>query len=217
MSDRTGAFVFVGAAIAVLVATMLYEAFRPLPEPPLPVVIERESPTIEDCIVNVYAIEDGQRRYGKGVVIEHKGITFVLTSQMIFVGNFEEIGLEFGENWTVRGELLSTDSVWGLAAIACEPGFNEGYEISEAPNLPPWTESNATTEKGQTPVKVLAYTHDNWFLVTGIDENYVGAPLVNGKDITGIIIGVNSADTQQAIVAGNRAINEFVDSLGGDE
>jgi hypothetical protein len=178
--------------------------------PPPPVI--RKALTIEDCLVNVFTLTGDQKRYGKGVIVEKNGETLVLTSMMIFMNDFESIGVEFGQkgNWTVRGELIATSPKWGLAGVAAEPAWHVGYPISDAPNIPPHTESTAMDVTGGVPVNVLEYLNDDWYLITGVDENYVGAPLINGEDITGIVIGVNSINEEQAIVVGNRAIKKFV-------
>jgi hypothetical protein len=165
--------------------------------------------TIEDCVVDVSALYLDQMHYGKGVIVEHNGETFILTSNMIFVEPFESITVEFGPNWIVRGSIVHSNEVWGLTAVACESPLRRGWPISEAPNIPPDTESTAVTNTQSAPVKVLEYINDDWFLITGVDDTYVGAPLVNGEDITGIIIGMNCINESQAVVAGNHIIKAF--------
>jgi hypothetical protein len=169
--------------------------------------------TIEDCVVDVSALYLDQMHYGKGVIVEHSGETFILTSSMIFVDPFESITVRVGPNWIVRGDIVHSNEVWGLTAVACEPGFNEGWPISEAPNIPPDTESTTTDGESIDLIEVLQYINDDWFLITGVNGDYDGAPLINGGEITGIIIGVNRINTKQAIAVGNRAIKEFCDQV----
>jgi hypothetical protein len=213
----------IGGVVAVLVfATMVVLALfdshgffddlktlPPVDEPPLAV---RRPLTVEDCVVSVSALYKDYRRSGQGVLVEVDGETFVLTSSMILIDDFESISLEFGVkgNWTVRGELIEKNDDLGLASITCEPGFNVGYPISDAPNLPPDAESTALSSMGPAKVQTLGYLHASWLLITGINDDYIGAPLVNGDDITGIVVGLNQANTTEAIVITAQGIREFV-------
>ncbi len=203
-------FAIVGAI--VLATLLLIGLARGLMSelPPLP--IEQVPLTIEDCVVKVEAVQKEHKHYGKGVVVEANGMTFILTSQMIFVGGFEEIIIGAGE-WTATGEVIATSKEWGLVALACEPGFSRGWPISDAPSIPPQTESTAVTATERMPVEILDYINDNWFMITGVDENYVGVPLMNGEDITGIIVGQNQANMQETIAVANWAIREFCDQV----
>jgi len=206
--------VFLTVLFALFASVFLYEAHfnQEVNIEDSPPVI-REPLILEQCVVDVTAIYKDQRRCGKGVVIEKNGETFVLTTTMIFVDDFESITIEIEPNWIVQGELIHRNEICGLAAVNCEPGFNEGYPISDEPDFTPIAETTAVSNLSRAPVWVLDYLNDDWMLIIGVDDTYVGAPLINLDEITGLVIGQNKIDLTQAIAVGNRGITEFVDQV----
>jgi len=211
---KIGAIVAVIAVVAMLGLAVydsnsLYQEVRVDSPPP---IVEPEPLTIENCVVGVSTLHNGQRRFGNGVIVEENGETFILTSNMIFVDDYESITITIDE-WTASGELITTSDECGLAAVRSDPEFNEGYPISVASNIPAQTKSVAISEIGSAHVMVLNYISDDWFLITGVDENFVGAPLVNGGEITGIVIGQNRVSLTQSIVVANEAIKAFVEQV----
>jgi hypothetical protein len=85
-----------------------------------------------------------------------------------------------------------------------------GIAVDDAPNLPPDATTVVHTIDRSVDAQIVGYINQDWMLLTGIDENCVGAPLVNGDKVSGIVIGMNRIDVSQAIAVGNRALNEFV-------
>jgi hypothetical protein len=190
-----------------MVVLALYDAH--FDEPPMPFYAES---CLEDFTVNVSSLYDGGRRYGKGVIVESDGKTFVLTSRMIFVDDHEKISVEFGTkgNWSVRGELVAINDEFGLACVTAEPGWSVGCKINDLPNWPPCTTVNM---RGLT-LNTLEYISDDWLLVEGgVTEDDTGAPTWMNGELVGIIVGLNSVDRSQAIMVGIRAIREFVDTI----
>jgi hypothetical protein len=213
MRNRPAACVSAILAGILLIGWVLYEEqiiYNPTHQGAIDVKSAVIEPvTIEQCVVSVFALKGNQQRYGKGVVVEYDGETFVLTSNMILVDGWDSIDVIMND-WTARDFSVQVDEGYGLAAFSTEPGFFQGYPISDAPNLPPNTETVAINNENNVLVTVLDYINDDWFLITGVTENYIGAPLVNGGEITGIVVGINSINSNQAIAVGNRAIKEFV-------
>jgi hypothetical protein len=207
MSHKTGAIASALGALIVLMGIVLYDAH--FVEPPMPFYAE---PCLEDFTVNVSALCNGGRRYGKGVIVENDGKTFILTSRMVFVDDHEKISVEFGTkgNWTVRGELVATNVEWGLACVAADPGWSVGCSINGL-NVPPGTE----VEMRGLIINTLEYISDDWVLVEGgVTGDDTGEPVWMNGELVGIIVGLNSVDRNQAIMVGIEAIREFVDTIG---
>lgn len=180
-----------------------------------PVQVETELPKIiklNDCLVEVSAHTPGERRYGNGILMQKNGQTFVLTSEMIFINEFESIQVKYQDGLIVYAELIATDSLYGLAALDVSDHM-EGFEVDRAPNLPPDAETEVFTLQGSAHAKVKRYINPDWMILSGLDNTFVGAPLVNGGQVSGIVVGVNRINATEAIAVGNRAIQEFVDRI----
>ncbi len=196
----------IGAAL--IGALVLLKARLPLDEPPEPppaVYLDNViSMSLNDSIVKVDCYYGGDRWYGSGVIMDG----CVITSEMIFSSGVESIVVTLLDGSIKRAEILLTNSIWGLTALKIDGII--GVEVDDAPNLPPDATTVVHTIKRSVDAQVVGYINQDWMLLTGIDESFVGAPLVNGGKVSGIIIGMNSANPSQAIAAGNRALNEFV-------
>jgi len=215
MSEQKITFLAVAAIVAVLSIGIggftLYDAYTnstpvvEVIEPPnIPKVIE-----LNDCLVEVSAHTPEERRYGNGVLMQKNGQTFVLTSEMIFVNEFESIQVEYQDGLIDYAKLIATDSLYGLAILDVGDHM-EGFEVDEAPNLPPDTETEVFTIQKGVHAKVKEYINADWMLLSGLNNTFVGAPLVNGGQVSGIVVGVNRNNAKETIAVGNRAIQDFV-------
>jgi hypothetical protein len=211
MSDRTGAFVFVIGWIGALVATMMYEAFTAPPEPPPAVYLEDRVYTPSEATVEVSAYFNGLRTYGKGIVIRHSDRTFVLTSSMIVAVAFDKLEVKV-EGETYNAYFIDRNDSFGLVALECELGI-PFVELNGDPNIPPLVPVGINGWSAWT----LEYINDDWVLLGDLPEgeDCTGKPVVQNGELIGIIVGMNRINRDQAIMVGNRALNEFVKTLGG--
>jgi hypothetical protein len=213
MSDRTGAFVFVIGAIGVLVTTMMYEAFTSPPEPPPATYQEDRVYTPSEATVEVSAYFDGLRTYGKGIVIRHNDRMFVLTSSMIVAVAFDRLEVKM-EGETYNAYFIDRNDSFGLVALECELG-TPFVELNDDPNIPPFVQVGVNG----WPASTLEYINGDWALLGDLPEgeDCTGQPVVQNGELVGIVVGMNRINRDQAIAVGNRALNEFADSLGGGE
>ena len=210
-----GGIVVVG--VMVMIVAMLFDAKfeinlrdAPIAEPPPAVRVYMPM----DCVVDVSNwMVDGQRSYGRGVVVNYGGETFVLTSSMIFTHGGEiMINRDVDSNSRVAyaAEIIHRSDDWGLVALDCSLEGAPAIEINEFPNHPP----NGRVLVGEHTVNTLEYLNDNWVLLDGgLPPEATGMPTENAGGLVGIIVGLNRANQEQAIMVGNRAIREFVDQL----
>lgn len=198
--------------IIISIITMLYQPpvdqVQPLPTPELPIA---HIYTPSECMVEVSNhLKNGSRPYGKGVIVEHNGMTFVLTSSMIFTHN-GEITIDY-RNVRYAAEIIHDSEVWGLTALKCSLlSDTPSIEINDYPNHPPDTQ---VVVGNWGEVNTLEYMNDDWVIVDGnLPASATGMPTENAGELVGIIIGLNRANMKQAIMVGNRAIREFCDQV----
>jgi len=219
MSEQKPTYLAVAAVVAVFSIGIggftLYDAYTnstpvvvEVIEPPnIPKVIE-----LNDCLVEVSAHTPEQRHYGNGVLMQKNGQTFVLTSEMIFVNEFESIQVKYQNGLIDYAELIATDSLYGLAILDVGDHMS-GFEVDVAPNLPPDAETEVFTLQGNAHAKVKEYINADWMLLSGLNNTFVGAPLVNGGQVSGIVVGVNRNNAKETIAVGNRAIYSLTDEV----
>lgn len=74
--------------------------------------------TPSEATVEVSAYFDDQRSYGRGIVIQHNGRMFVLTSSMIFNKDVEYITVPWRE-WDFPAKVIHRNDILGLVALDC--------------------------------------------------------------------------------------------------
>jgi hypothetical protein len=165
---------------------------------------------ISDCTLEVSNyLPDGRRSYGHGVVLQHNGETFVLTSTMIFT---HEGDITVGKGrFTYTAEIACQDDDLGLVALKCN--LREGtssVEVTDLPSIPP----GVAVQVDEGEVNTLEYMNDYWVMLDGsLSVEATGMPVVQDNELVGIIVGLNRVNTKQAIMVGNQGIREFVDEL----
>ena len=202
--------------LMVMVMAMLFNADleinlwdAPLAEPP-PMVERVYTPS--ECVVDVSNwTAEGQRSYGRGVVVNYGGETFVLTSHMIFTHEgYIVVNAEDATGYRVgyAASIIHQSDVWGLVALECS--LLEGtpsITLNAYPNHPPGTTATVGT---WGEVNTLEYINDDWVLLDGsLPAIATGMPVENRGGLVGIIVGLNRVDKTQSIMVGNRAIKEF--------
>jgi len=180
----------------------------PSDEAPLPVIDYKT--TFSDCTVEVSNYkEDGSRSYGQGVVVQHQGDTFVLTSTMIFTHAGD---ITVGEGrFTFDAEISHRDEDLGLVALKCDLREGSSYvTITDFPSIPP----DVLVQVGENEVNTLEYMNDEWVMLDGgFPVDTTGAPVSQNGDLVGIIVGLNRVNTEQAIMVGNHGIQTFVEDM----
>jgi hypothetical protein len=180
--------------------TLKEEMFPFLVEQNEVVVIDAPLPLEYGGVVSIKHFTPDGTIAGGGVLLQHKDALFVLTSSMVFPGDVGTITV-FGDDDIGRtATAISESEELGLMALSIEAENLVPYELTDEPNLPVGDD-------------VLTYLRKNpdWMVVDGV---YItGEPIFRQDDLVGIVIGVNSVDENQAIVAGNNAIVAFADSL----
>jgi hypothetical protein len=164
-----------------------------------------------DCVVDVSNwMEDGQRSYGRGVVVNYGGETFILTSSMIFTHDGDiMINRDIDSNSTLpcAASIIHQNDIWGLVALDCYLEGVPSVEINEYPNHPPGTTATVGT---WGEVNTLEYISDDWVLLDGnLPSEATGMPVEDKGGLVGIVVGLNRVDKTQSIMVGNRAIKEF--------
>lgn len=193
--------------VSVVAAVMLTGDFKETPEAPVP----EEMPTYFDDLVKVTAHNPGGSRIGSGIVVQHDDVVFVLTSKMIFTEGDTSFDVLLNGVTYSAGVVLK-DKARGLVALDIPVNFG-GYEIDDAPNLPPDATASVCSLDGDTRVTVKRYLTDpDWMLLDGyIPGKSTGAPMITRDGhLAGIVIGVNTENAAEAFAVGNHAIREFV-------
>jgi hypothetical protein len=188
--------------MVVLIIMMAMEATTPPSPPPLSMHVYTPS----ECVIEVSNyLPDGRQTSGKGIVLDCNGEFIILTSSMIFTHEGEyRVG-------NCKAELIHQNDVWGLIALRCflKKG-TAAISLNETPNLLLGTQAWS----GENVVQVLEYLNDDWIILTGnLLAEDTGMPVEQGRDLVGIIIGLNCIDTQQAIMVSIHAIREFVNQV----
>lgn len=172
------------------------------PVPPAPVEV-----TVLDSLVLVkHNTPDGQIT-GGGVLLLHNDSLFVLTSSMLFPEDVGGVTVTPADGILRRATVIAASKTLGLAALRVhELGTLLPYELSDDPNLPPGVE--------MVTGNVLTYLRKNpdWMVMNG-GPYITGTPIVHQDDVVGIVVGVNSLDENQAIVAGNHALVTFANTI----
>ncbi len=178
-----------------------------------PVCVPEEVDPI-NCLVKVTNQIHESRYYGHGIIMERDKEVFVLTSEMIVVDGVGTILVTFPSGEKVEAELIVTNPDLGLAALKVE-GLTAGMPFDTAPNLPPDVETEACTLEGPGTATVKGYlkSNPNWMLLAGVDEDFVGAPLVNNGQVVGMVVGMNIANPEEAIAVGSQTLREFADQV----
>jgi hypothetical protein len=189
----------------------LFQESKPQASPTLPTP-EVKILELTDCIVEVSAHYKGQRRYGTGVIMERNGGQFVLTSEMIFVNKYDEIVVRCPGGLAIAAEHFETNSEFGLTALSI-PRIFGGFRFNDAPNLPPDAATTVYNIHGKANAQSTGYIKPDWMILAGLDETFVGSPLVNGGQLSGLVIGMNSINATEAIAVGNRALCAFADQV----
>ena len=162
--------------------------------------------TPSEATVDVSAYFNGQRSYGKGIIVRRNGQMFVLTSSMILNEDVECIAVE--TEWTSTAVVLHQNNVWGLVALECHLPANTPFvELNDDPNIPPLVQVVIDGLSAST----LKYINDDWVLLGDLPEDRTGCPVVQNDYIVGIVVGMNQINRDQAIMVGNRALKEFCD------
>lgn len=169
--------------------------------------------TTKDCLVGVSTLQNGQRRYGTGVVVEKNGMVFILTSAMLFVDNPELIEVTVGP-WTTKARVIGSNESLGLVGLSSDIEFVSGFAVTSLPDLPM---VEVCTYSDSWKIHALESINDNWVLASDLNEDCVGAPIVNGCQLVGMMVGMNGRNPSEAIVVNNLGINTFIDFIKWDE
>jgi len=177
--------------------------------PPINTPIERVY-TPSEATIEVSAYFSDQRVYGKGIIVQHNGQMFVLTSSMIFNKDVERIEVETLE-WIRETEILHQNNVWGLVALECPLlAYTPFIELNDDPNIPPLIPVGINGWSAST----LEYINDDWVLLDDLpEEDCTGCPVVQNGYVVGIVVGINRINRDQAIMVSNRALKEFCDQV----
>jgi len=161
--------------------------------------------TPSEATVEVSAYFDGQRSYGKGIIVRRNGQMFVLTSSMIFPKKTDSIIV--GKEYVA--EILHQNNIWGLTALDCFIAAGAPFiELNDDPNIPPLIPVGINGWSAST----LEYINDDWVLLDDLpEEDCTGCPVVQNGYVVGIVVGINRINRDQAIMVGNRALKEFCD------
>ncbi len=156
---------------------------------------------------------NGHKSYGKGVVVKNNGKTFILTSSMIFTHEGQiMVNRDRRDRIACAATIIHQNDVWGLVALDCYLEGSPFVELNYDPNIPPDVQvfvGNLYT------ADTLEYINDDWVLLNNnLPPKATGMPVAcyyNG--LVGVIVGLNSANQEQAIMVGNRALTEFCDQV----
>jgi len=179
------------------------------------VILEKISPpppiehvyTPSEATVEVSAYFDGQRSYGKGIVVRRNGQMFVLTSSMIFNEDVGYITVEMA-GITPTAEIFHQNDVWGLIALRCHLTNTPSIELNDDPNIPSLVPVGIKGLSATT----LEYINYDWVLLGDLlEEDCTGCPVTQNGYVVGIVVGMNRINQNQAIMVGNRALKEFCD------
>ena len=187
----------------------------PRSDQPSPVPITIKTKPV-DCLVAVKHHTVGKSYSGSGIIVTRKGMTFVLTSAMIFpkeVGNIV-VTKRDGRTWVAS--LIAHDKVRGLAALRIYEADKEPSVELSALNLLTGVEVLVRNEYGKHEMKVARYLHKEyrWLILNGrLPDNCCGAPVVMDDDVVGIIVGINQSNEEQAIAVSMSAIRGFADNI----
>jgi hypothetical protein len=194
------------SSVIFLVAAFLL--CRPeTPEPPVP-----EVPTYFDSLVQVTAHNPNESHVGSGILVQHNGVVFVLTSKMIFTESDTSFDVLLNGITYSAGVALK-DEARGLVALDLPVNFG-GCKIDDAPNLPPDATAQVCSLDGDTRVTVQRYLTDpDWMMLDGyVPGKSTGAPMITRDGhLAGIVIGVNTENAGEAFAVGNHAIREFAE------
>ena len=102
-----------------------YELKFPTPPP-----VERVY-TPSEATVEVSAYFDDQRAYGKGVIVQHTGQKFVLTSSMILNKDVDWITVVGDREIALVAEVLHQNDIWGLVALECHLANTPFIELND--------------------------------------------------------------------------------------
>jgi len=166
-----------------------------------------------DSIVTVTNYTKGVTLSGYGVVIEHKGSTFVLTSRTILskgIGNVTVNDLPAG--------VVAKDEIWELAllriykgkvpAIKFRPFGGEGdIEVVTDKSYPVTVKRHARSSKSPRT------SHQNWLILEGAPDACSGAPIFTGDTITGLVIGQSTRISTETIAANKVAILKLLERV----
>jgi hypothetical protein len=165
------------------------------------------TPTPFDCTVAVSAYQGDQRYYGHGVVVTHKGETFVVTSWMIFAEERDFITVGTGDT-SQEVEVLYKDADHGLVALTIKADWS--VELNDDPNIPPEVEVFVGTKA----VNTAEYIDEYWIVLDGeLPIDTAGVPVTNWSRLVGVVVGRCVGDDTQAIMCGNRGLREFCDAV----
>lgn len=197
----TGLAIFLVAVLSLPQSHSDPEVDLVLPQPP---PVERVY-TPSEATVEVSAYFDGQRAYGRGIVVRHNDQMFVLTSSMISSEKTDSI-IVGGE---YVAEVLHQNNIWGLLALDCFIGAGTPFvELNDDPNIPPLVQVGVNG----WPASTLEYINDDWVLLGDIpEEDCTGCPVTQNGYVVGIVVGINRINRDQAIMVGNRALKAFCD------
>lgn len=215
MSEKRKAALVAGIPIIILIALvsgmflLLYDAYQEEPVCPVPDVVRVYTPS--EAMVEISVYQDGQRSYGHGTVIRHDDQIFVLTSSMIFTEDRDSISIDQNEH-SFGAEILYQNSDWGLVALDCPliEMIIPFVELNDDPNIPPFVPVGING----WPASTLGYINDDWVLLSDLpEEDCTGMPVSQNDALIGVVVGLNRINREQAIMIGNRALNEFCDQV----
>jgi len=179
----------------------------------LPLVDVAPEISVSDSIVTVTNYMKGITLSGYGVVIKHKGNTFVLTSRTILskgVGNVTVNDLPAG--------VVAEDEIWELAllriykgdvpAIELRPFGGEGdIKVITDRGYPVTVKRHARSSKSPRTA------HQNWLILAGAPDACSGAPIFTGDTITGLVIGQSTRISTETIAANKVAILKLLERV----
>jgi len=181
-----------------------------VPEPPVPVIIPvievpevPEVPETDHNIIVEVSVESLSGMYqGGGLRVGN----VVVSSVMIFIGRSQIVTVD-----GVEAEIIKRDDRLGLIALSSE--FNS-MSINDEPCLPPG-ESATIFGTRKYDVEVFRYVKDqDWMILTGdIPANAAGYPVMQGSNVIGLVIGLNSANVKQGIAASKQGLVKFLGEL----
>lgn len=178
-------------------------------EPPMPTVVTDTFPPlvdilpeigISDFVVQVVNYTDKRVLEGFGVVVSHKGKTFVLTSRTIF-SEGKGCVLVNGK----PASIIVEDDIWELVALRVYEGDFPALELDNQEGLSSGfdivtdTRYQATWVRNARSSKSPRNAKKNWLILTGAPNPSCGAPIFSDDALTGLVIGQGSTNPGETI------------------
>lgn len=191
-SNLIGALI-IGITVCLIIASLQYDNTKTVidtPEPPVPVV----DVTIEVSVESSSGVyQGGGLRVGD----------IIVTSAMIFNGNDQIVTVD-----GIETEVIRRDDRLGLVALKSSITF-KNKNVNRVPSI-----GEVVTLLGPRhyDVEIFRYMSEgDRMILSGANPAYAaGYPVMQGDNLVGIVVGLNSADIKQLIAVSSQGLAKFL-------